>query len=109
MKDLYRHLRVTESAGDAEIRAALPAADADTRDAVTMILLDPARRAVYDRNRRTVATIGRLRANLGMNLTRFWPRSRFRHAAAETRIRSTMPSSTSRRPRTSTRWPTTQR
>ena len=77
MKDLYRHLNLTESASDAEIRAALPAADPDTRDAATMLLLDPGRRAVYDRNRRTVATIGRLRAHLGLNLTRFWPRSRF--------------------------------
>lgn len=77
MKDLYRHLGLTESASDAEIRAALTGADPDTRDAATMILLDPLRRAVYDRNRRTVATIGRLRANLGLNLTRFWPRSRF--------------------------------
>ena len=77
MKDLYRHLGVSESAGDDAIRAALPSADPQTRDAAEFILLDPRRRVVYDRNRRTVATIGRLRANLGLNLTRFWPRSRF--------------------------------
>lgn len=77
MKDLYRRLGISESATDAEVRAALRAADADTLQAAVFILLDPRRRAVYDRNRRTVATIGRLRANLGLNLTRFWPRSRF--------------------------------
>jgi hypothetical protein len=77
MKDLYRHLGVNESATDAEVRAALADVDADTQEAAAFILLDPRRRAVYDRNRRTVATIGRLRANLGLNLTRFWPRSRF--------------------------------
>jgi hypothetical protein len=77
MKDLYRHLGISDRATDAEVRAALAAVDLDTRDAAAMILLDPRRRAVYDRNRRTVATIGRLRSNLGLNLTRFWPRSRF--------------------------------
>ena len=47
------------------------------RDAAEVILLDPARRAVYDRHRRVLVTVGRLRANLGLNLSRFWPRSRF--------------------------------
>src|SRR4051812_23920407 len=77
MKDLYKRLGVDESAGDEAVRAALPSADAATREAAEFILLDPTRRSVYDRNHRTVATIGRLRANLGLNLTRFWPRPRF--------------------------------
>jgi hypothetical protein len=74
---LYKRLGVEESAGDDVIRAALPSADAATREAAEFILLDPTRRNVYDRNRRALVTIGRLRANLGLNLTRFWPRPRF--------------------------------
>ena len=77
MKDWYRQLGVTDSATEAEVRAALEVADASVREPAEFILLDPARRAVYDRNRRTLLTIGRLRANLGLNLTRFWPRARF--------------------------------
>src|SRR3954454_13663806 len=77
MKDLYVHLGVDESSSGDAIRTALASADDATREAAEYILLDPRRRDVYDRNRRAVATIGRLRANLGLNLTRFWPRSRF--------------------------------
>jgi hypothetical protein len=78
MKDLYRRLGLDETAGDAAVRAALAAAGDDaTREAAEYILLDPQRREVYDRNRRVLLTIGRLRANLGLNLTRFWPRPRF--------------------------------
>ena len=78
MKDLYKQIGVDESAGEGEVRAALGAvADPRTREAAEFILLDPRRREVYDRNRRVVATVGRLRANLGLNLTRFWPRARF--------------------------------
>ena len=77
MKDLYKQLGVDESADDSEIREAVGAAAGDLRQAAEFILLDPARRAVYDRNRRVLATVGRLRANLGLNLSRFWPRSRF--------------------------------
>jgi hypothetical protein len=78
MKDLYRRLGLDESAPEAVVRAALAACnDADTRAAAGHILLDPDRRAVYDRNRRVLAAIGNLRAHLGLNLTRFWPRSRF--------------------------------
>ena len=77
MKDLYRRLGLDESADDDAVRAALAAADGETRKAAALILLDPARRGVYDRNRRVLVTVGRLRAHLGLNLTRFWPRSRF--------------------------------
>ena len=78
MKDLYKQLGVDESADESHIRTALGAAAAgEVRDAAEFILLDPARRAVYDRNRRVLVTVGRLRANLGLNLSRFWPRSRF--------------------------------
>ena len=77
MKDLYKHLGVGESATADEIRAALTLADAPTRVAAESILLEPRRREVYDRNRRVLVTVGRLRGHLGLNLTRFWPRSRF--------------------------------
>ena len=77
MRDLYKHLGIGEGSGEAEIRAALVEAPPDVRQAAEFILLDPARRAVYDRNRRVLVTVGRLRANLGLNLTQFWPRPRF--------------------------------
>lgn len=77
MRDLYKRLGLEETSGDAAIRAAAAAADAETREAAEFILLDPRRREVYDRNRRLLLTVGRLRANLGLNLTRFWPRARF--------------------------------
>jgi hypothetical protein len=77
MKDLYKQLGVSESSGEADVRAALAGAGPELREAAELILLDPARREVYDRNRQVLLTIGRLRANLGLNLTRFWPRSRF--------------------------------
>ncbi len=77
MKDLYKQLGVDESAGESDIRVAVGTAAGEPRDDAEFILLDPARRAVYDRNRRVLVTVGRLRANLGLNLSRFWPRSRF--------------------------------
>ena len=78
MRDLYQRIGVPESADDGTIRAALAtAADLSVREAAAFILLDPRRREVYDRNRRVLQTVGRLRANLGLNLTRFWPRTRF--------------------------------
>jgi hypothetical protein len=77
MKDLYKQLGVDESSGEADIRAALGAAAPDVREAAEFILLDPSRRAVYDRNRQVLVTVGRLRARLGLNLARFWPRARF--------------------------------
>ena len=77
MRDLYKQLCVPETAAAGDVRAAVAAADPATREAAEYILLDPDRREVYDRNRRVVSTIGRLRANLGLNLTRFWSRARF--------------------------------
>ena len=77
MKDFYKQLGLPETAPDSDLRAALGAADPATREAIEFILLDPVRREVYDRNRRVLATVGRLRANLGLNFTRFWPRARF--------------------------------
>lgn len=78
MKDLYRRLRVLETASDEQIRAALVLADPQTRGAAEMILLNARRRPVYDRNRRVLVTIGRLRSHLGLNYTRFWARRDFK-------------------------------
>ena len=78
MKDLYRQLRVHETASEEQIRAALVAADPPIRAAAEMILLDSRRRPVYDRNRRVLETIGRLRSHLGLNYTRFWARREFK-------------------------------
>jgi hypothetical protein len=77
MKDLYKQLGISDSSGEGEIRAALAGAGGELREAAQYILLDPSRRAKYDRNRRVLLTVGHLRAHLGLNLTRFWPRSRF--------------------------------
>ena len=78
MKDLYRRLRVHETASEEQIRSALVWADPPTRAAAETILLDSRRRPVYDRNRRVLETIGRLRSHLGLNYTRFWARREFK-------------------------------
>lgn len=75
MKDLYKRLSIPADSPAEVIRAALPSADVDARAAAEFVLLDVRRRAVYDRNRRALVTIGRLRANLGLNYTRLWARS----------------------------------
>jgi hypothetical protein len=77
MRDLYKRLGVTESATEPQLRRAVAAAEPSARDDAEFVLFDPRRREVYDRNRRVLASIGRLRANLGLNLSRFWPRARF--------------------------------
>ena len=77
MRDLYKQLGLSASCDDVDILGALKNAGPELREAAEFILLDPHRRAVYDRNRRVLATVGQLRAHLGLTLTRFWPRSRF--------------------------------
>lgn len=84
MKDLYKRLGLDESATADAIREA-PASpvtagatrDDETRSAAEFVLLDPRRRAVYDRNRRVLVTIGQLRSRLGLNLKPFWSRGGF--------------------------------
>lgn len=77
MKDLYKRLGVDAACTEAELKAALARADGETCEAARYILLDPDRRAVYDRNRRVLSIIGQVRGNLGLNLTSFWPATRF--------------------------------
>src|SRR3954468_7794268 len=85
MKDFYKRLGLDGDAATPDaIRAALAAPaeparapDAATREAAAFVLLDPRRRAVYDRNRRVLVTIGQLRSRLGLNLKPFRSRGRF--------------------------------
>jgi hypothetical protein len=86
MKDFYKRLGLDDDAtADADaIRGALAAPaeparapNAATREAAEYVLLDPRRRAVYDRNRQVLVTIGQLRARLGLNLKPFWSRGGF--------------------------------
>lgn len=78
MQDLYKRLNLDESAHEAAIRERLAAADAGLRTAGEVVLLDPRRRAVYDRNRRLLLAIAQLRGELGLNYTRFWSRGEFK-------------------------------
>ncbi|HXE55166.1 MAG TPA: hypothetical protein VN541_19240 [Tepidisphaeraceae bacterium] len=78
MKDFYKRLNVDESAPEQTLRDALHRASARWRQDAEYVLLDPKRRAVYDRNRRLLLTIGELRLHLGLNYTRFWARQEFK-------------------------------
>jgi hypothetical protein len=78
MKDFYKQLKVTDDAADARIRSGLPLLDSTTRTSAEMVLLNPRRRAVYDRNRRLLVTIAQLRVGLNLNYTRFWARREFK-------------------------------
>ena len=84
MKDLYKHLGLEETASPDAVREALATraapgtpAESATRSAAEFVLLDPRRRAVYDRNRRVLVSIGQLRSRLGLNLKPFWSRGGF--------------------------------
>ena len=78
MRDFYSQLSLPPGADEATIRAALPKLGEDVRPDAQMILLDPRRRAIYDRNHRLLTTIGELRMRLGLNYTRFWSRQEYR-------------------------------
>lgn len=75
MKDLYKRLHIAPDADDSALRAALDRADTDSRAAAGYILLDPARRAVYDRHHRLLTTVGQLRSRLALGLRPFWSRA----------------------------------
>ncbi len=78
MKDFYSAMGITADAGEDAIRTALPNAPGDLRADAELILLDPRRRAVYDRNHRLLTTIGQLRSHLGLSYTRFWARQEYK-------------------------------
>jgi len=76
MRDFYRQLEVEPTASRKELRAALMGVkDVSFRNRGASILLDERRRAVYDRDRQVLTTIGRMRSNLGLYLAPFWARS----------------------------------
>jgi hypothetical protein len=77
MRDLYKKLGVTPDAGETEIRSAAATAEPRMAGAASAILLNDRRRPVYDRNRRLLSSIGRLRSRLGLTLTPFWARGDF--------------------------------
>lgn len=74
MRDLYQQLGIADDADKTDIEQALASADPPTRAAASAILLNDHRRPAYDRNRKLMLTIGRLRFSLGLNLTPFWAR-----------------------------------
>jgi hypothetical protein len=78
VKDLYKRLKVESAATEEQIRKALDAAPSDVRGSAQLILLDPRRRGVYDRNRDLLLTIAQLRFDLGLNYTPFWSRRQFK-------------------------------
>ncbi len=73
MRDLYKRLGVPTSSAEAEIRSALTRTPhAGLRKDIEAVLLDPARRWVYDRIHAVIADTGRLRARLGLNHPPNW-------------------------------------
>lgn len=72
MKDLYKRLGVGSDASTDEIWRAIAAGDDPIRRDAEYILLNPHRRAVYDRNHRVLSTIGQLRGRLALGLRPFW-------------------------------------
>lgn len=71
MKDLYRRIGLSSQTDDrATIERALAVesiTDAASVRAARHILLDPDRKAVYDRTHAVVRRVGQLRANLGLS------------------------------------------
>lgn len=78
MRDIYKRLKLDGAATAEQIRQSLGAAMPDLRDSAELILLDPRRRGVYDRNRDLLLTIAQLRFDLGLNYTPFWSRRQFK-------------------------------
>ena len=75
MRDFYRQLDVKPTASRKELRAALMGVkDVSSRNRGASILLDERRRAVYDRDRQVLDTIGHMRSHLGLYLAPFWAR-----------------------------------
>ncbi len=68
MKDLYRRLGIAPDATDTQVKGAIARArDARLRRDAEHVLLDPERRAVYDRTRRTLRTLAVLRGGLRLD------------------------------------------
>lgn len=82
MKDLYKRLGIEPGASTSQIRQAIsfpvPTVDAAALQAAEYVLLDPKRRAVYDRAHKVLKTIGGLRSHMGLNFKTFWARGKLR-------------------------------
>ena len=82
VKDLYQRLGIQPAASTSQIRDAISSpigtADAAALSAAEFVLLDPKRRAVYDRTHKVLTTIGGLRSHLGLNFKTFWARGKLR-------------------------------
>jgi hypothetical protein len=73
MRDLYQQLGVHPKAATRDIEHAIQRCDdRQVTHAARHILLEPRRRDVYDRNRERLETIGRLRANMGLQQSPLW-------------------------------------
>lgn len=78
MRDFYKRLNLPDAASEEQIRNSLRSASPDLRSSAELILLDPRRRRVYDRNRDLLLVIAQLRFDLGLNYTPFWSRRQFK-------------------------------
>ena len=75
MKDLYKRIGLSLPTDNLNlIKKALENSDIPhaIRESAYFILLDPKRKKVYDRNHKLLKIIGQLRANKGLNRTRYW-------------------------------------
>lgn len=75
MKDLYKAIglpNVTDNVGTIERAIATSARSPKVTHAARFILLNPARKAAYDRTHGVLRKVGQLRANLGLARSRLW-------------------------------------
>jgi hypothetical protein len=73
MKDLYKRLNINENASQQQIeQALLHCEDEQIKEDGAYVLLNAARRMVYDRNHRTLKLIGALRERMVLNNTPHW-------------------------------------
>ena len=79
MKDLYKRLHISANATENQIRLALENCEEEfLRNDADYVLLNSARRTVYDRNFATLKLIGTLRHGLSLEQTPFWGYEEFR-------------------------------
>lgn len=73
MRDLYKHLGVSDSATEEEIRDAVASCgNASIRRDCKFVLLNQSRRMAYDQLRSQLLMVGRLRAELGLSHSPHW-------------------------------------
>jgi len=73
MRDLYKRLGISVDGSESEIRTAITKTPhAGLRKDAEVVLLDSARRRVYDRIHAGLSDVGKLRARLGLNHSENW-------------------------------------